>query len=76
MKAKLISLGRTSQCWVASFHIKVSRDPEGLKYVPDPEVIAAFGTHVLPCPFTVGASSETVLAEVRRLNPDADVQAL
>jgi len=33
-----------------------------------------FGTDTLPTPFTLAVGAETVVAELRGLNPDADVR--
>lgn len=40
----------------------------------DPEVRVLFGTDTLPTPFLARAKASVVLAEIRRLNPGADVQ--
>ena len=39
-----------------------------------PEVRELFGTDTLPTPFTLAVGAETVVAELRGLNPDADVR--
>ena len=40
---------------------------------PDPEIMALFGTHVLPTAFTLKASARQVEQSVRDLNPGAYV---
>lgn len=61
MKTKRITLYHTPDCWMADFH-------------GDPEVVGAMGTDQLPCGFTGRAPVTLVLAEIRRLNPDAVVK--
>ncbi len=40
----------------------------------DPEVKRLFGTDMIPTAFTERAPASVVLAELRRLNPDATVE--
>lgn len=42
-------------------------------FIGDAEVFAAFGSSVLPLPFTVRASADTVLADVVARNPGVSV---
>ncbi len=56
----LISLSLTPAGWVAKHS--------------DPEIYRLFKTDTLPTAFTAAAAPMVVLAEIRRLNPDCDVQ--
>ena len=56
-------------------NIRLSLTPAGWQAKhTDPEVYRLFKTDTLPTAFTADAAPMTVLAEIRRLNPAADVQ--
>ncbi|HEX6827311.1 MAG TPA: hypothetical protein VF077_13410 [Nitrospiraceae bacterium] len=57
---KRIMIYRTPTCWMADFH-------------GDAEVMAALGTDQVPTAFTASADRTRVLAEIQRLNSDANV---
>ena len=40
----------------------------------DPRVIETFGTDIIPTAFRAAAPAETVLATLRKLNPDSRVE--
>jgi hypothetical protein len=55
--------------------MRVWRGKDGWLVTTDsPETKRLFGTDTLPTPFTLAADGESVVNEIRRLNPDADVQ--
>ena len=60
MAAQRITLIRTDDGWLA-LHT-------------DPQVVDSFGTGLLPTAFGPSAQPETVLKEIRRLNPEVDVE--
>ena len=57
---KHITLSRTSKGWMAYYH-------------GDAEMIALFGTDILPTAFTAQAEAEYVLAAIQHLNKDCKV---
>ena len=62
MERKLIKIFKTEQGWMADFQDDLS-------------VYRAFGSYGLPTAFTAVASAATVLAAIRKLNPQCDVIA-
>ena len=56
-----ITLKRQEDCWEATFH-------------GNERVFELFGTYVLPTGFTAQADASMVLAEIRALNPLANVE--
>lgn len=69
-----VKLDYAAKCWTAS-HYVADPDAEG-GYSADPTVFELFGTETLPTPFTLQADERTVLAELRRLNPEAVVERI
>jgi hypothetical protein len=63
MGVTTITLKREAGCWIASHR--------GGRAAA--EIQELFGTLAIPTAFTDEAEPETVLAEIRRLNPDAEV---
>jgi len=62
---KTIRLTNSSIGWLAE-HLDNQRRP-------DEEVIALFGTNILPTPFTHLAGWKVVFSEISRLNPEKNV---
>lgn len=69
-----VRLDYRAGAWMASFYVPDDKAPGG--YIADPEVVRACGTHTIPTPFTLQASANTVLREVRDRNPEAIVECL
>lgn len=42
--------------------------------VPNPELVSLFGTATLPTPFTSAAAPEEVVARIKVLNPESEVE--
>lgn len=62
---KTIKLYKTDKCWMAENLVNGK---------PDTSIIALFGTHMLPTPFTSNASADIVIKRVSDLNPGSKVE--
>jgi hypothetical protein len=69
-----VRLDYAAKAWVVSHYVEDPAAEGG--YSADPEVFDLFGTETLPTPFTLQADERTVLAELRRLNPEAVVERI
>jgi len=66
MREIFLKLDYKAGCWTSATYVDEA---------PDPEIVALFGTHVLPTAFTLKASAKEVGRAIRALNPGAYVWA-
>lgn len=64
MKTILLTRDLKADLWLAAELVDGQRSPE---------LMAHFGTHILPTAFTAAASGREVYAKISKLNPEARV---